>query len=54
MVSFQLAKIDRYQDRLSVMAYIGQFDELVVSVKPVCDHVMHSESCDHLYYPIAN
>ena len=44
VVLFQLAKVDRYQDRLTVMAYIGQFDELAVSVQPVChvilDHVI--------------
>ena len=32
----QLAKVDRYQDRLMVMSYIGQFDELLASVQPVC------------------
>ena len=41
----QLAKVDRYQDRLTVMAYIGQFDDLVVAVQPV-SHVIPGRSCD--------
>ena len=45
MLLFQLAKIDRYQDRLMIMAYIGQFDELLVSVQPV-GHVIHKK--DHV------
>ena len=50
LLLFQLAKIDRYQDRLTVMAYIGQFDELLVSVQPVC-HVIHT--WDHVINFIA-
>ena len=30
-----MAKIERYESRLSVMAYMGYFDELVESVMPV-------------------
>lgn len=31
----QLAKIDRYESRLTSMAYMGNFDELLSSAQPV-------------------
>ena len=31
-----MAKVERYEAKLSVMAYIGLFDELLRSVIPVC------------------
>jgi len=33
--SMQLAKIDRYESRLTSMAYMGNFDELLSSAQPV-------------------
>ncbi len=32
---YQLAKIERYEARLNCMAYMGNFDELLNSTKPV-------------------
>ena len=34
-ISMQLAKIDRYESRLTSMAYMGNFDELLSSAQPV-------------------
>ena len=35
-VLFQIAKVERYEAKLSVMAFIGVFDELMRTVIPVC------------------
>lgn len=32
---YQLAKIERYEARLNCMAYMGNFDEVLSSTKPV-------------------
>ena len=34
--SSQIAKVERYESKLSVMAFIGVFDELMRTVMPVC------------------
>ena len=34
-LAVQLAKIDRYESRLTSMAYMGNFDELLNSAQPV-------------------
>ena len=34
--SLQIAKVERYETKLSVMAFIGVFDELMRTVMPVC------------------
>jgi len=37
---YQLAKIDRYESRLTSMAYMGNFDELLSSAQPQIDAVL--------------
>ena len=41
-ISMQLAKIDRYESRLTSMAYMGNFDELLSSAQPVSTKLYES------------
>ncbi|EGD81374.1 hypothetical protein PTSG_02093 [Salpingoeca rosetta] len=42
---FEMLSVDRYESRLRVMAYIGYFDELVLTVVPQMEAVISASEC---------